>query len=433
MLAWLLPSNSKAAPPATPPAALHTPLPPDNEEEDRSNVMIEPQEQQEEETQQRRIHFEDVDIDEDYHPGSSSSSRGRSEESTHQKTPEPVAAAGGHGAGDVFSPAATKEETEAEEDPVPAPAHTTSDSFFTPPAPQQLQQQQQTLPPPPEEEEYVPAPPAHTAADSFLTPPAPQHQQHALPPPPPTTASKPGGSHQLAALVAELSGVVKAYPGFSELPDALLASHCLSLVKLLREADSLQRYIHTESSMEGDCAAYMAVCAENDSKSTAKKLVSLRRLREDFDEKNSVLKKELRGLREQITTMRGRTQQTSWSSEKKAIILAALERYQALPEGDLKTLELTESATQELHKWRLQLPKLPEEADTLLDLIQKMRRVTKMLGRLGMPSMSEEALTQAWHAILELLTYRPFADVVEETSKALRDLKDVKLNEAKRR
>ena len=61
------------------------------------------------------------------------------------------------------------------------------------------------------------------------------------------------------------------------------------------------------------------------------------------------------GLREVITSTRARTKHASFSVEKKAIIYACLERYQSLPETDLRAHDLTESATQELRKYRAQV------------------------------------------------------------------------------
>ncbi len=60
----------------------------------------------------------------------------------------------------------------------------------------------------------------------------------------------------------------------------------------------------------------------------------------------------LPGLREQVTTLRGRAQAAAWPRDKKAAIVAALLRYEGLHERELRALQITESATVELQRAR---------------------------------------------------------------------------------
>ncbi|KAM3571593.1 hypothetical protein VYU27_006361 [Nannochloropsis oceanica] len=239
---------------------------------------------------------------------------------------------------------------------------------------------------------------------------------------------------QQQSLVSALTSILKTHGELGEgLPDSLLTSHCTGLVKVLRETASLQRFILGESQMHGDSQAYMDVCAHHDAKRTQKQMASLRLLRDDFNEKHAALLKEFRGLREQVTTMRCRVQNAAWPAEKKTLILAALQRYDTLYEqgGELKTLDLTESAIGAVQKLRRQLPRLPEDADVLKDILGRIKRVSRTLMALGLTT--EAHMTAAWESVLELLTYRPMSFVVEETEKAWRELRDVKLQEAQRR
>lgn len=111
------------------------------------------------------------------------------------------------------------------------------------------------------------------------------------------------------------------------------------------------------------------VCEASEQRAAQQRLRALQRLRQDFDEKNAALKKELRGaccgvvcsveggegicihvshtpcvspsypthsqilvpgLREQVTTLRGRCSSSAWNLDKKAAILAALLRFDGM-------------------------------------------------------------------------------------------------------
>jgi hypothetical protein len=53
--------------------------------------------------------------------------------------------------------------------------------------------------------------------------------------------------------------------------------------------------------------------------------------------------------------MKGRLETASWTGEKRAVIAAALERFAGIPGGEMRALEVTESAITELAKQRQQV------------------------------------------------------------------------------
>ncbi|TFJ82141.1 hypothetical protein NSK_006470 [Nannochloropsis salina CCMP1776] len=249
----------------------------------------------------------------------------------------------------------------------------------------------------------------------------------------PPSSNQESSSSQSHGVITALMATLRAHTIGNDLPDALLTTHCQGLVRMLRETAALNRFILGESALLGDSQAYMDVCAHHVQRHATRQLGSLRILREDFHEKHAALQKELRGLREQVSSLRARVLQAAWPEEKKTVILAALQRYLHVdqPGGELQTLDLTESAIGAVQKLRRQLPRLPEEADALREVFGKIKRVTRTLVALGLTT--EEQTSSAWESVVQLLTYRPMGFVLEEADRAWRELKDVKLQEAQRR
>lgn len=249
----------------------------------------------------------------------------------------------------------------------------------------------------------------------------------------PPSSNPESSSSQSHGVITALMATLRAHTIGNDLPDALLTTHCQGLVKMLRETAALNRFILGESALLGDSQAYMDVCTHHVQRYATRQLGSLRILREDFQDKHAALQKELRGLREQASSLRARVFQAAWPEEKKTVILAALQRYLHVdqPGGELQTLDLTESAIGAVQKLRRQLPRLPEEADALREVFGKIKRVTRTLVALGLTT--EEQTSSAWESVMQLLTYRPMGFVLEEAGRAWRELKDVKLQEAQRR